>query len=555
MTSMALTLSLSRRRFFQIGSHYYPPRDPVVRSCINYDSIAVAAPPPSRVPAVGGGCARGLSVRSLGLGECNAETKTPWSRPPSLSCLGGRWSSTFAESKRGSERMRGKPPLYMKNYNSIQEASAAAFEHLDDLNSTRLTSFWTRISQILTDPRRQRKHWMREDLSPAQYHQLTNELALIFKKTLTDMSEYNQRHLTQLALGFAKIVREVDSPRQRRTQEPPEKILHGILVGQKSQRKDMLFRSIAVCASPLLPKFEARYLANLAYANAIVGTVPRMEDGKTLFDHVAKRSIPLLKKFEPQHFSNMVWAHEKVAAHSPGLFDEIAKEIVALNHLGAFAPQALANILYAYAKSGVRSRNLFGKVANHIVCLEDLGDFAPQCISNTVWSFAKAGESNSRLFEKVAHHIVEMGNLDSFGPQNLANTLWAYSKAKEPNPGLYQKIGDHIVGLNRLNSFNPQNLVNTVWAFAKAGESHPQLFQRVADHVLSLDDLRWFGSKHASQILWSYASAGINHTVLFKKVHDHVDVNIDYKSLDKDSQRALLRAYQKADQFSKKKEH
>ncbi|KAL7529557.1 hypothetical protein ACHAWF_003022 [Thalassiosira exigua] len=118
-----------------------------------------------------------------------------------------------------------------------------------------------------------------------------NELVAIFGKTLDEMETFDQDVLAQTTLALAKIVREVDSPRQRRTQEPTGKILHTILIVGNLQRKEKLFQAIAVRAIPNLPTFDVRHLSNLAYATAIADTVPRLADGSTLFDHVAKKTV------------------------------------------------------------------------------------------------------------------------------------------------------------------------------------------------------------------------------------------------------------------------
>ena len=89
---------------------------------------------------------------------------------------------------------------------------------------------------------------------------------------------------------------------------------------------------------PILAKFDARYLANLAYAYALIEQAPKLEDGSALFDHVG--SIPLLGKFKPQELANTVWAFEKVQVSSPPLFEAVANHIVGLKQLDNFAPQA-----------------------------------------------------------------------------------------------------------------------------------------------------------------------------------------------------------------------
>ena len=113
-------------------------------------------------------------------------------------------------------------------------------------------------------------------------------------------------------------------------------------------------------------------------------------------------------------------------------------------------------------------------------------------------------------------------------------------------------MANHIIALDHLGKFKPQELANTVWAFAKAGEAHQQLFDKVATHILSLDSLQSFIAKNCSQILWGYATVDIINRQLFERVAKYAMTHIDYKSLDKNDQYSLLRAFQKAEKASKK---
>ena len=73
-------------------------------------------------------------------------------------------------------------------------------------------------------------------------------------------------------------------------------ILPDLVVGIKSQQKDMIFQTIANVSISKLSKFGARRSANLAHANAKVVLNPVVGDGRVLlFDHIAEKSVPLLK--------------------------------------------------------------------------------------------------------------------------------------------------------------------------------------------------------------------------------------------------------------------
>ncbi|KAL7537549.1 hypothetical protein ACHAWF_005797, partial [Thalassiosira exigua] len=423
--------------------------------------------------------------------------------------------------ERGGERQRGKF-LNMKNCKTIQKASQKAFKRLDELNPANLESFWTRMSQLVTRSGKRRDKQTGENLDSKVSQCLTNELGAIFDKTLAEMGTFDPRQLTQTALAFGKIIKALEGPRKGKIQGPTRKILDDLLVGEYWRRKDSLFLTIANHSVPLLPEFGPRFLSNLAYANAIAGTSPRLEDGNTLLDYIAEHSIPILETFNPYDVSNMVWAYERIGAPDPNLLESVEYEICRLDHLGEFKPQDICNLLLAFAKSVDSHPKLFRKFANHIADLASLEDFYAQDLSNMVWAYAAAEESDSRLFRKVADHICQLKNFDKFNPQNLSNTLFAFAKVGEADPRLFSKVADHIARLDNLNPFNPQNLSSTVWAYAKAEEVDPRIFQKVADRIAGLPDLNAFNSNTLSNLAWAFAKAGKADPRLFQKVADRV---------------------------------
>jgi hypothetical protein len=48
----------------------------------------------------------------------------------------------------------------------------------------------------------------------------------------------------------------------------------------------------------------------------------------------------------------MVWSFEKVGQRYPGLFEGVARCIVALDDVREFKPREITNILLAFAKAG-----------------------------------------------------------------------------------------------------------------------------------------------------------------------------------------------------------
>lgn len=405
-----------------------------------------------------------------------------------------------------------------------------AHQRLQELNPRNLSSFWTKVSQLIVSSSRQ--HEREEHRMSGRPHQqnLKDQMESIFIKTTDSILTFEPRDLTQTALSFAKIVREVGGTNDNMNKSNfrvgqgkvhYHEIFHDIFIGQDSDhhRKEDIFQSIADASMPNLWHFEPRFLSNLAYANAIAGSVPVSKDDgtTTLFDQIAEVSIPVLNEFNSQDLSNIVWAYEKVGATSSPLFDGVSNSILARDNLDNFPPQALSNILLAFAK--VKESN------------------------------SKAGETNPKLFEKVAEHIVstyDHEQLDEFTPQALANILWAYATVNQTSPALFDTVAQHILHLHHLNSFKSQELSNIVWAYASTSNRQPLLFSKIADHILSLDNLKSFNAQNSGNILWAYATANILHQDLFEKVAAHVMKYIDFNSLNEVTQQNLLRASEKA---------
>lgn len=457
--------------------------------------------------------------------------------------------------QRKQQQPRGKY-LDMKECNSIEELCEMAYPRLRELNPRNLSSFWTKVSQLVASSSSS-KYPRNEQIIIAgqkQQQKLKEKLEAIFIKTTDTMMTFEPRDLTQTALGFAKIAREVAGNHNHTTTTNNNfrgagliglhhEMLHDIFIGQNldDHRKEIVFQSIADAAMPNLWYFEPRFLSNLAYANAIAGSVPKVVsevDGRTmtttLFDRIAEVSTPLLAEFNPQDLSNIVWAYEKVGATTYPLFDEVSNSILARDDLDKFPPQALSNILLAFAKV---------KESNNSTNKSD-------------------GETNHHhryhhpklLFEKVADHIVTAyDSLDEFTPQALANILWAYATVQECSPALFDTVANHILVHRNSNnsqyfmkSFKAQELSNIVWAYASTSNRQPILFSKVADHILSLDNLQSFNAQNCGNILWAYSTANMNHQELFERVAAHVMRNIDFKSLDERTQYNLLRASEKA---------
>jgi hypothetical protein len=82
-----------------------------------------------------------------------------------------------------------------------------------------------------------------------------------------------------------------------------------VFLDDNSNVQTSIFQPLAKRANDILLDYDARYLANLAYAHALLGFDPKFEDGSTLMGKIAVASIRRVEDFNPQNLSNTVWAY------------------------------------------------------------------------------------------------------------------------------------------------------------------------------------------------------------------------------------------------------
>ncbi|KAL7536607.1 hypothetical protein ACHAXR_007281 [Thalassiosira sp. AJA248-18] len=375
--------------------------------------------------------------------------------------------------------------LDMKTCETVEEASDMAFSKLDNLMPQNLSAFWSRIAQLMS-PRHQRSGNNKSTKQQGsinkkdQQQQLMDQLQAVFSQTMDKINVFRPRDISETALGFAKIIKEVENNSRKHIRGTHHQILHDLLLigDQKSRsspqnKKEIVFQSIANATMMNLDDFNARCLSNLAYANAIVGYIPKFEEGgklSNLFDHIAEKSIPRLRQFEPQEISNLVWSYEKVGESNPRLFEEVANAICALDdnisspmrrsdqssslspsrglvNLGKFQPQHLSNVLLAFAKATTD-----GSSSHPLL-------------------FKKVEQSNPKLFEKVADHIIAHGYLSDFKAQELSNIVWAFATANIIHPRLFGTMAAHVASHIDMKALNRQGRINLLWAFEKAKDA------------------------------------------------------------------------------------
>eukprot|EP00985_Skeletonema_marinoi_P003661 scaffold1598_cov139-Skeletonema_marinoi.AAC.5 len=369
-------------------------------------------------------------------------------------------------------------------------------------------AFWNKVSKRMSGRNAPNSRL------PSQNEELSRHLNQIFEHTTRTLSLFGSIDLFQTIYSMAKIVNVLRRHGGRRRGDDIIDMLSSLLLNHDKTPKRSLFLSFAIASRDKLNNSDARGLSNIAYAYALIKYVPGFDDESDLFDHVAIQAARRKVEFNAQDISNMMWAYATVDKPHALLFQAMADQIAAYEHLGEFKhPQDFSNMMWAYAKAGVSHASFFEKMADHVARLDVLYGFEPQALSNIVWAYAKAVVSHPKLFERVANHIVASDNLDTFDPQALSNTVWAYAKAGFNHPELFEKIANHIVASDKMDRFDPQNLSSTIWAYATAQVPHPKLFKEVADAAIRSKGE--FDSQPVANLLWANATMGVTDKQLF----------------------------------------
>eukprot|EP00956_Cyclotella_meneghiniana_P003305 scaffold4007_cov49-Cyclotella_meneghiniana.AAC.5 len=412
-----------------------------------------------------------------------------------------RWRSTTSYQS-NSKKQTDRLPL--DNCRNVDEVLQLVAKHIHSLHPNQTAAAWTFISKL-----------MMKDLRCQQNRfELEQQMRSFLQHTTHSLIRCNPRQLSTITLTIAKIVGNIREAHQRRRVNIYHQAFGKVLQESSSNPNQGIFHALAKATDANLPRFDARCLSNTAYAYALLGYDPKIDE-RSLMGGIAEKSIECIHQFEPQHLANTVWSYAKLNVDNSRLFQSVGDNIVAMDDLRSFNPQNLANIVWAYAKNNTTHAGLFQKVGDGIVAMVDLSSFAPQNLANIVWAYATNKTRHHGLFQKVGDSIVAINDLSSFKPQELANIVWAYATNNLQHPNLFRKVGDVIASSDGSKVFTTQNLANIVWAYAKLDVKHPGLFKKIGKSIGALDDLSSFEPQHLANIAWSFAVTDIDVPVAF----------------------------------------
>jgi hypothetical protein len=129
------------------------------------------------------------------------------------------------------------------------------------------------------------------------------------------MKGYSHIDISTIAISLAKVMKQAESHGQRAATGSLHRILHNLLVGINSENKHYIFSEIAVHATPILSKFDARSLSNLIFRFALQNTYPRMKkDVKSWMFLLSRQcrscTISILKSYPTCYGRMQKWSHQ-----------------------------------------------------------------------------------------------------------------------------------------------------------------------------------------------------------------------------------------------------
>eukprot|EP00956_Cyclotella_meneghiniana_P009487 scaffold13137_cov57-Cyclotella_meneghiniana.AAC.8 len=436
-----------------------------------------------------------------------------------------------------SVRFYNQKSWVVRDCKSIDEILQTASKRIDDSLPVSYAAVWSSISRMISQQRFS-KH-RNTDI-------IEHQISVLLRYTCDSLNKSNPKDLATITLSVAKIVRSIREAHERRRVNIYHQAFGSVFQESSSNPNRSIFHALAKATYANLPDFESRYLSNTAYAYALLGYDPKIDE-RSLLGGIAEKSIECIPQFNPQGISNTLWSCAKLKVHNPHLFQSIGDNVARKRDLNEFAPQALANIVWAYATNRIEHPGLFQSVGDAVASKSDLDEFKPQELANIVWAYATTKAQHSDLFQKMGDSIVAMDDLRSFQPRDLSMIVWAYASNNTQHPNLFQKMGDSIVAGDDLRSFQPQVIANIVWAYSRNSAQHPNLFQKVGDGIVAMDDLRSFDPQALANIAWAYANSNTRHPNLFQKVGDTITSSDGSKVFTTQDLSNIVWAYAKLD--------
>ena len=171
----------------------------------------------------------------------------------------------------------------MRQCSTIDELVQLAFDHLDNFSSRGIAAFWSLMVKHV--------HNQRGD----SLVQLNEQLDAILDSTMESIGYFSGRDLATTTLGLAKLMKGAESHGQSSDASSLHQRLHTLLIGIKSENKQVILGKVAKASLLILSEFDARCLSNLIYSYCLSEYMPKVEDGRTISELRRRESLSLKK--------------------------------------------------------------------------------------------------------------------------------------------------------------------------------------------------------------------------------------------------------------------
>jgi hypothetical protein len=140
----------------------------------------------------------------------------------------------------------------MRQCSTAEELVQLAYDNLDTISHRCKAAFWAALPKLL------HQRMTKENFK------IQEQLEAILTSTIESISQFSSRDHSTATLGLAKVMKEVvESHGQKADTGSLHRILHNLLIGVNSEKKQFILIKVAKSSVPILPEFDARCLSNL----------------------------------------------------------------------------------------------------------------------------------------------------------------------------------------------------------------------------------------------------------------------------------------------------
>ena len=221
-------------------------------------------------------------------------------RPASSQATGFRGIQIFNRTPWMMQQMKISVRFYnqkswvVRDCKSIDEILQTASKRIDESLPVPDAAVWSSISRMIT--RQQFSKHRSTDI-------IEHQISALLRFTCDSMTKLKPRQLSEITVSIAKIVQSIREAHQRRRVSIYHQAFGKVLQESSSNPNQGIFHALVKATDAELPHFDARYLSNTAYAYALLGYDPKIEE-RLLLGGIAEESIDHIHEFEPQHLAN-----------------------------------------------------------------------------------------------------------------------------------------------------------------------------------------------------------------------------------------------------------